>query len=105
VRPEGEGGRRIVYDDVSLTQWAAAGSGAAYEVIGVGVERVTVNGNDALWVDEPARAVYTFVGADGQLHKESYETAGRTLSGGRTASPSGSPARPLEQALTLAAQL
>jgi hypothetical protein len=67
---------------------------------------VTVNGNDGLWVDEPARAVYTFVGADGQLHKESYETAGRTLlwqENGVAFRLAG--ASSLEQALTLAAQL
>lgn len=96
----------LVHGDVSLTQWAAQGSEAAFEVRGARVEHVDVRRADGLWVDGPARAVYTFVGADGLRHHEAFDTGGTLLlwqEGGVAFRLEGASTR--EQALELVAVL
>jgi RNA polymerase sigma factor (sigma-70 family) len=61
---------------VSVTEWSAAPSSAAFEVVrdGATVEEVEIDGAPGVWIEGGARAVYTFIGADGKRHHEALTT-------------------------------
>ena len=61
---------------VSVTEWSAAPSSAAFEVLrnGAAVEEVEIDGAPGVWIEGGARAVHTFIGADGQRHHEALTT-------------------------------
>jgi RNA polymerase sigma-70 factor (ECF subfamily) len=61
---------------VSVTEWSAAPSSAAFEVLrdGATVEEVEIGGVPGVWIEGGARATYTFIGADGQRHHEALAT-------------------------------
>ena len=61
---------------VSITEWAAAPSSAAFEVPrnGATVEEVEIDGAPGVWIEGRARATYTFIGADGKRHHEALTT-------------------------------
>ena len=61
---------------VSVTEWSAAPSSAAFEVPrdGATVEEVDIRGAPGVWIEGGARAVYTFIGADGKRHHEALTT-------------------------------
>ena len=62
---------------VSVTEWSAAPSSAAFEVPrdGATVEEVVdIRGAPGVWIEGGARAVHTFIGADGKRHHEALTT-------------------------------
>ena len=66
------GGGRIL-----LTQWRATDVHARIAVVPVSgtAEDVTVGGLPALWIEGTARGTFTLVGADGAIHRESFEVS------------------------------
>jgi hypothetical protein len=64
----------LVYDGVVLAQWPVRDVRAEVAVVeSTGrAEQVAVSGADGVWIAGEARGVYTFVGADGADHHESF---------------------------------
>ena len=74
----------LVYDRdtwILLTQWRTADVSARVAVVPAdgGVERVTVGGVPAMWIEGAARGTFTLVGADGTVHRESFEIGSGAL--------------------------
>ena len=66
---------------ILLTQWRTADVSARVAVVptdGV-AEQVTVGGVPALWIEGAARGTFTLVGADGTVHRESFEIGSGAL--------------------------
>jgi hypothetical protein len=66
---------------ILLTQWRTADVSARVAVVptdGV-AEQVTVGGVPALWIQGAARGTFTLVGADGTVHRESFEVGSGAL--------------------------
>jgi Sigma-70, region 4 len=70
----------VLTGDIELTEWWSGTGAAAFEVLGdAGARRVDVEGADGVWIDGPARATYTYIGADRQRHFEALEPRGTLL--------------------------
>ncbi len=61
----------------SLTQWRTTDVSARVAVVPVDgrAEEVTVGALPALWIDGAARGTFTLIGADGAIHRESFEVS------------------------------
>jgi len=61
----------------SLTQWRTTDVSARVAVVPVDgrAEEVTVGTLPALWIEGAARGTFTLVGADGAIHRESFEVS------------------------------
>jgi hypothetical protein len=93
---------------ILLTQWPTADVSARIAVVPVAgrAEHVTVGSVPALWVEGAARGTLTLVGADGTLHRESFEVGAGALlwrRGGMTFLLQGTASR--EDAIRLAAEV
>jgi hypothetical protein len=60
-----------------LTQWRTTDVHARIAIVPVGgnVEDVRVGSLAALWIEGTARGTFTLVGADGAVHRESFEVS------------------------------
>ncbi len=66
---------------ILLTQWRTADVAARVAVVPADgkAEEVTVGGLPALWIEGAARGTFTLVGADGAVHRESFEVGSGTI--------------------------
>ena len=64
-----------------LSQWRGSIGDASYQLVSgrSRVEDVSVGGRDAVWLEGEVQATYTFVGADGKLHREALPVTGNVL--------------------------
>lgn len=67
----------LVYDGgrIRLTQWRTSDVDARIALVPVSgvAEDVTVGGMPALWIEGTARGTFTLIGADGTVHRESFD--------------------------------
>jgi hypothetical protein len=78
VRDDIAGGMvTLTYGSALLTQWREADVAARIALVPVGgkAEDVTVGRLHALWIEGTARGTFTLVGADGTIHRESFEVS------------------------------
>ena len=70
------GGERIL-----LTQWRTTDVRARITLVPVqgAAEDVTVGDLPALWIEGTARGTFTLIGADGEVHRESFEVGSGVL--------------------------
>ena len=108
VRDDIAGGMAtIVYrgGSILLTQWRATDVAARIALVPVSgaAEDVTVGDLPALWIEGTARGTFTLIGADGTVHRESFDVgtgvldverrrddvppSGRRFEGGGSGSP------------------
>jgi hypothetical protein len=76
VRDDITGGMvTVVYGPVQLTQWPTANVNARIALVPVSgrAEDVEVAALPALWIEGTARGTLTLTGADGAIHRESFE--------------------------------
>jgi hypothetical protein len=82
VRDDVTGGMvTLAYGQTLLTQWPWAAVRARVAVVpdrGV-AERVTIGQAEGLWSSGAARGTYSLVGADGAIHRETFDVAGGAL--------------------------
>ena len=64
-----------------LSQWRGSIADASYQLVSERsrVENVSVAGRPAVWLEGEVQATYTFVGADGKLHREKLPVSGNVL--------------------------
>jgi hypothetical protein len=64
----------LIYGRVVLAQWPVADVKARIEIEDAKgrAEEVAVGRTRGVWIDGASRGTYTFVGADGELHKEAF---------------------------------
>jgi hypothetical protein len=71
----------VVYGHVQLMQWPTANVNARIALVPVSgkAEDVEVAGLRALWIEGTARGTLTLTGADGAIHRESFEVGDGAL--------------------------
>lgn len=64
-----------------LSQWRGDISDATYQLLSgeSRIERLTIEGREAVWLEGRVQATYTYIGADGAKHREALPAAGHIL--------------------------
>ena len=82
VRDDIAGGMvTITYGRIVLSQWRTADINARIALVPVRgtAEETTIGDVPALWIDGTARGTFTLIGADGAVHRESFDVGGGVL--------------------------
>jgi hypothetical protein len=65
----------LVYRSILLTQWRTSDVSARIALVPAAgrADEVDVEGRRGLWIEGAARGTFTLIGADGAVHRESFE--------------------------------